>query len=83
MPLEDWQCIAWRDQASTAKIVHFGTANKVWNTTNIFNAFPEWYRVHCEWLNLGGSDFDRSKIRVINVLSALNIFDPSGKQAST
>ena len=83
MPLEDWQCIAWRDQASTAKIVHFGTSNKVWNTTNIFNAFPEWYRVHCEWLKLGGGDFDRSKIRVINVLSALNIFDPSGKQASS
>jgi hypothetical protein len=72
MPLEQWQCISWRDEANLANIVHFGTEKKVWCNENICNAFPEWYRVHREWLKRGGSDFDQSRIRPRNVLPILN-----------
>jgi lipopolysaccharide biosynthesis glycosyltransferase len=75
MPLEQWQCISWKDEAIIANIVHFGTARKVWNETNICSAFPEWYRVHLEWLAIGGSDFDQSRIHPRNALPALNELD--------
>ena len=39
------------------------------------NAFPEWYRTHLEWLFLGGSDFDQSKITPRNPLGALDHLD--------
>ncbi len=71
MPLKTWQCISWRDEANVAKIVHFGTTKKVWNDPHLCNAFPEWYRTHLEWLRLGGSDFDQSKVQPKNVLSRL------------
>lgn len=75
MPLEKWQCISWKDEANVASIVHFGTSSKVWNETNICNAFPEWYRMHLQWLALGGNDFDQGKIHPRNPLPALNEFD--------
>lgn len=72
MPHRIWQCISWRDEANVAYITHFGTEKKVWNTANICNSFPEWYRTHQEWLNLGGSDFLSEKIQPKNILSSLN-----------
>ena len=75
VPLDDYGCISWKDNANVAKIVHFGTEKKVWNTTNICNAFPEWYRTHLKWLALGGSDFDRSKITPRNPRGALDYLD--------
>ena len=68
----EWQCISWHEKANVANIAHFGWTNKVWNTTNVCNAFPEWYRTHLEWLELGGSDFDQSAIAPRNVLPELN-----------
>jgi len=75
MPLEKWQCIFWKDEANRANIVHFGTAKKVWNDTNVCNSFPEWYRTHLQWLELGGSDFDQGRIHPRNPLPALDHFD--------
>ncbi|MDR1943049.1 MAG: glycosyltransferase [Endomicrobium sp.] len=80
MPLKDWQCISWRKEAISAKIVHFGTNKKVWTNTNVCNSFPEWYRIHSYWLSLGGSDFDRSEIEPRNILSLLEHFDALKKQ---
>lgn len=75
MNVEEWQCISWRREAPWARIVHFGSNKKVWNNINVCNAFPEWYRVHLDWLDLGGSDFDRSHIDVHNILGTLDEFD--------
>jgi lipopolysaccharide biosynthesis glycosyltransferase len=75
MPRSVWQCISWREEAITALIVHFGSDNKIWNTTNICNAFPEWYRTHLQWLGMGGSDFDRTRISPTNALLSLNEAD--------
>lgn len=75
IPGDVFSCFADRDEASTARAVHFGTGSKVWNNTNLCNAFPEWYRTHLEWLELGGSDFDRSLITPRNCVGALNHFD--------
>ena len=59
LPFYEWQCIPDRHEAALARIVHFGTEKKIWNTPEILSAFPEWFRVHKEWLSLGGSDFAR------------------------
>lgn len=75
VPLAEYNCISWRDDAITARIVHFGSDQKVWNNTNICNAFPEWYRTHLSWLKLGGSDFDRSKITPRNARGSLDHLD--------
>ena len=75
VPLSGYNCISWREDANIAKIVHFGTEQKVWNNTNICNSFPEWYRTHLQWLSLGGSDFDQSKITPRNPRGALDYLD--------
>ena len=75
IPIDIYSCISWKDCAITAKTVHFGTEKKIWKDTNICNSFPEWYRTHLEWLELGGSDFDQSNIAPRNPLSTLNHFD--------
>ena len=75
IPLLEYNCISWNDKANVAKIVHFGTEQKVWNNTNICNSFPEWYRTHLYWLSLGGSDFDQSKITPRNPRGALDYLD--------
>lgn len=67
MPLEVYQCIDWRKEAIDAKIVHFGTDRKVWNTNIKLNSFPEWYRIHLQWLKMGGSDFKREDIIPENI----------------
>ncbi len=73
MPLEEWQCISWKPEACVARIVHFGTEKKVWNTLKVCTAFPEWYRIHIEWLRLGGGDFDRKAVHPINLLSVIGV----------
>lgn len=59
MSLEVWQCRPDRPTSITANIVHFGYTKKIWLDHSLCSAFPEWYRMHCEWLKLGGSDFSR------------------------
>lgn len=75
MPLEEWQCISWKREAATARIVHFGTENKIWNDSNICNAFPEWYRNHEMWLEIGGSDFNKNILNFHNILGELRDFE--------
>lgn len=72
MPLEVYQCIDWRKEAIDAKIVHFGTDRKVWNTNIKLCCFPEWYRVHLQWLELGGLDFTREGIIPENIYYSYN-----------
>lgn len=74
LPLDDYQCFTYRTEGSIAKIVHFGTPNKIWNNTEIVASFPEWYRVHLKWLALGGSDFSRpDNFVVVNVYQKLQV----------
>ena len=63
MPLEEYQCMPWKENAYKAKIVHFGTAEKVWKSRKLSREFSEWYRNHIRWLELGGSDFDRRQFK--------------------
>lgn len=51
-----------------ANIVHYATPRKVWNTSDIFQSFPEWYRVHLEWVKLGGTDISKEDLNFENVL---------------
>ena len=60
IPWNDYCCHAQHELAAIAKIVHFGTERKIWNDESYLRCFPEWFRVHLEWLALGGMDFDRS-----------------------
>lgn len=55
MPLEEYQCIYTKKEGISARVVHFGTDKKVWNDNVILNCYPEWYRVYCEWVALGGT----------------------------
>lgn len=57
LPLYEWQCIANHPVAIDARIAHFGTKRKIWNTPELVSAFPEWWRVHKKWMALGGRDF--------------------------
>lgn len=80
IPLKEYQCISWKDEAITASVVHFGTEKKVWNNTNICNAFPEWYRTHLLWLDLGGTDFDQTKITPRNCRGTLDAYDQAERK---
>lgn len=60
IPGFDYICHAQHEFASLAKVVHFGGLNKVWNDFRLFRAYPEWFRTHLNWIELGGGDFDRS-----------------------
>lgn len=75
LPLAEWQCIAWRDEAIDARIVHFGTHRKVWNSTNVRSAFPEWHRVQREWEALGGRPYPADGSLTRNALPALDYCD--------
>lgn len=55
IPLE-LHCDCRRDIAAVTKSVHYGSEQKVWNDINIFNVYPEWYRIHRKWVELGGTD---------------------------
>lgn len=61
-PFEEYTCFASWPMAHLAKIAHFGTSAKVWNTPDLYQAFPQWLRTHLEYVAMGGSDFDRSKL---------------------
>lgn len=71
LPWNDFVCHAHHDAASLAKIVHFGTDQKVWNDSLLFRCFPEWFRTHLVWLSLGGDDFDRTMISSRSVYAEL------------
>lgn len=72
LPLDDYLCFTDRSDAYMAKVVHFGTKVKVWNHTEIAASFPEWYRIHLQWISLGGSDFPRPDgFCVVNVYQKL------------
>ena len=60
LPWNEFVCHAHHEAASIARLVHFGTQDKVWNNCLLFQCYPEWFRVHLDWLELGGQDFDRS-----------------------
>jgi lipopolysaccharide biosynthesis glycosyltransferase len=61
LDFKEWQCIPDRLQANIARIVHFGGHNrfKIWNNTVMLSCFPEWWRTHLKWLELGGQDFKK------------------------
>jgi lipopolysaccharide biosynthesis glycosyltransferase len=70
IPSSVWQCTTLRPMVHTAKIAHFGWREKPWLYSAIIWYFPEWYRMHLEWLNLGGSDFPkRATMDLSNKLS--------------
>ena len=71
IPYHEYVCHAFNDYAALAKAVHFGAREKVWNNQQIFQSFPEWFRTHMRWLELGGDDFDRSNISSKCVYTAL------------
>jgi hypothetical protein len=71
LPLTQWQCMAWRNEASLAKLIHFGGGEKVWKEQLVCDAFPQWYVNHLEWLRLGGSSGQTQVGAPNNVLSRL------------
>ena len=72
IPYHEYVCHAFNDYAALAKAVHFGSRDKVWNNQQIFQSFPEWFRTHMKWLELGGDDFDRSNISSKCVYTAIS-----------
>jgi len=71
IPSNIWQCTTFRPLVHTAKIVHFGFVWKPWVYSLIIKNFPEWYRTHLEWLELGGSDFpEHANMDLLNRLSS-------------
>ena len=77
LPWNEYTCHAHHEAAAIAKIVHFGCTDKVWNNSLLFQCYPEWFRVHMEWLKLGGCDFDRSSISSKAIWSELNTLSQS------
>lgn len=53
---ENIHCDCSNNKALQTWIVHFGTDVKVWNNYERYDTFPEWYRNHKKWLELGGSE---------------------------
>ena len=51
---EKWQCFSYRPETVSARCVHFGTDRKVWNDKVLYVLYPEWYRNHMRWVELGG-----------------------------
>ncbi len=72
IPWNDFVCHANHPNSSMAKLVHFGTEKKPWNDQLMFSCFPEWFRYHMRWLELGGLDFDRSGINNASLYWILN-----------
>ena len=69
----DWHeylCFGSDKLAHIAKIAHFGTGTKPWNTSWLLQSFPEWFRTHLRWLELGGSDFDFADLDISNIAPA-------------
>ena len=62
MPWHDYICHAHHEHGNLAKIVHFGCHDKVWTDDRYLRTYPEWFRTHMQWLELGGEDFDRTNM---------------------
>ena len=71
IPWHEYICHAQHPYASLAKVVHFGCQDKVWTDDRYLRTFPEWFRTHLEWLQLGGEDFDRSNMSSISMWFSL------------
>ena len=71
IPWHDYICHAHHENASIAKIVHFGCRDKVWNDQKFLQTFPEWFRTHMIWLELGGEDFDRTNLSIRSIWNQL------------
>lgn len=72
IPWNDFVCHAHHQAAATAKIVHFGCAVKPWTDQLFIQCYPEWFRTHLRWLELGGDDFDRSNISTCAIWFDIN-----------
>jgi lipopolysaccharide biosynthesis glycosyltransferase len=59
IPSNIWQCTTFRPLVHQANIAHFGYNWKPWMHSELIKRFPEWYRIHLEWLKLGGTDFPK------------------------
>ena len=55
---ESWQCFSYKPETVSSRCVHFGTDRKVWNDEILFILYPEWYRNHVKWMELGGTVSD-------------------------
>lgn len=75
IPVNVYACNPSSGGASYARAIHFGNKFKVWNNSNLLNSFPEWYRVHLDWLTLGGEDFEQQKITFFSAKTKLDFFD--------
>lgn len=59
---KNWQCShTWEKYAVDATIVHFGHNKKVWNDLYTFMSYPQWHKQHLQWLDFGGSDFEKHR----------------------
>lgn len=70
-PWEEYEAFSTMPYAHLAKIAHFGTAQKVWNTPDLYQSYPQWQRTHREYVALGGSDFERKFLNQDNVITTL------------
>lgn len=61
-----YNCFSQYPMAHIAKIVHFGTPQKVWNNSMLASSFPEWFRTYKKWISLGGTSCSMLNFDVIN-----------------
>lgn len=71
IPRYEYICPAQHEYAALAKIVHFVGKDKVWNDDRFLRSFPEWFRTHLHWLELGGGDFDRTWMSTRSIWSEI------------
>lgn len=67
VPWHDYMCYARHEFSALAKIVYFKKNDELWTDGRYLKAFPEWFRTHLKWLELGGDDFDRSNMSTKSV----------------
>lgn len=79
---EKYEAFSTMPYAHLAKIAHFGTAQKIWNTSDLYQSYPQWQRTHLQYLSLGGSDFDRSFLNQNNVITTLRNYEEQIKKAT-
>lgn len=71
IPWHDYMCHVRHEFSALAKIVYFGIGDKFWSDDRYLKSFPEWFRTHLNWLELGGDDFDRSNMSTKSVCADL------------